>query len=77
LGKRYAWSAVKQRLIGALLILPFLGLVAIVVGAAQTGTGVRVALGRLTGDGYTLWFVAGLLGVAMGLRLVLRSLPGR
>jgi hypothetical protein len=76
-GKRYEWSTVKQRVIGALLILPFVGLIAIVVGAAQASGGLRFALGRLTGDGYTLWFVAGLLGLAMGLRLVVRSLPGR
>jgi len=77
LGKRYEWSSLKQRVIGALLILPFMGLLAIVVWAARAGGGVRLALGRLTGDGYTLWFVAGLLGLAMGLRLVAQSLRGR
>jgi len=68
---------VKQRLVGALLILPFVGLIAVALGAAQPAGGLRGSLGRLTGDAYTLWFVAGLLGVAMGLRLVLRSLHGR
>ncbi len=77
MGKRYEWSSLKQRVIGALLILPFAGLVAIAVWAARAGGGVRLALGRLTGDGYTLWFVAGLLGLAMGLRLVAQSLRGR
>jgi len=76
-GKRYEWSAAKQRVIGTLLMLPFVGVVAAVVAAARAGGGVRVALGRLTGDSYTLWVVAGLLGLALGLRLVFRSLPSR
>jgi hypothetical protein len=76
-GKRYEWSAAKQRVIGTLLMLPFVGVVAAVVTAARAGGGVRVALGRLTGDSYTLWVVAGLLGLALGLRLVFRSLPSR
>jgi hypothetical protein len=70
-GKRYGWSLAKQRVIGALLMLP-LGAVLAVVVAGHSG-GMRLALARLTNNVYTLWFVAALLAFAAGLRLVTRS----
>jgi hypothetical protein len=72
-GKRYGWTLTKQRVVGGLLMLPFVGVIAVVVGAGQSGGGMRFALGRLTTNLYTLWFVAGLLGLAAGIRLVARS----
>jgi len=61
-----------QRVVGFLLMLPFVAVIAVVVGDSSGG-GLRHALARLTTNLYTLWFVAGLLGLAAGIRLVARS----
>jgi uncharacterized membrane protein len=77
MASRYGWTLTKQRVVGALLMLPLVGVIAVLIGAGQSGGGMRNALGRLTSNLYTLWFVAGLLGLAAGIRLVARSFPRR
>jgi hypothetical protein len=75
-GKRYGWSLAKQRVIGALLMLPLGGVLAVVAGAGHSG-GMRLTLARLTNNVYTLWFVAALFAFAAGLRLLTRSVQQR
>jgi len=76
-GTGYEWTPTKQRVIGVLLMLPFVGVIPVMVDGCHGGSGARNVIGRLTSNLYTLWFIAGLLGLVVGIRLIVLSFPRR